>query len=205
MATMRIAIGSTLLLAADAERDFEVSMGYTQLLRAPNKRDRDSWKAKFAGYSGKDFRRRFKVSRARFEWISRKIASQVEPSEMGKYMAFVSSGSYITSDIYLGVTLRWLAGSHFLDLEDLYGVEANSVYRIIKKTIGAMDNVLKLDPFNPFDIGQCTSLASSMYERSKQTVANCIGALDGMCVRIYKPRESEVGNPLHFLNRKGFF
>ncbi len=42
MATMRISIGSTLLLVADAERDFEVSTGYTQLLKAANKkRDRD--------------------------------------------------------------------------------------------------------------------------------------------------------------------
>ena len=51
----------------------------------------------------------------------------------------------------------------------------------------------------------CKRLAENMFQRSQQTISRCIGALDGMCVRINKPRESDVDNPLHFLNRKGFF
>jgi len=203
---VRVAIGATLLVAADVEREMESEAGTFCLARAANKtRDRGAWMEKLGGYSGKDFRRRFKVTRKRFESIAEKIKTEVEPSELGKVMDFRSSGSYVISEICLAVTSRWLASSHSLDLEDIYGVEANSVFGIIRRTVESLDEVLKLDPFDPWDVIQCGALAESMFIRSKQTVAKCIGALDGMCVRIYRPREREVGNPLHFLNRKGFF
>ena len=83
----------------------------------------------------------------------------------------------------------------------MYGVEANSVFGIDKKTMGSMDTVLKFDSFDPLFIGQCTRLARPMFGRSMESVAKRIGALNDMCVRINRPRESEVGNPLHFLSR----
>ncbi len=65
--TMRVAIGETMLLAADAERHKKGHTRCVHMMRAANKkRDRETWKAGFAGYSGKDFRRRFKISKTRF-------------------------------------------------------------------------------------------------------------------------------------------
>ena len=97
---MRGALGAAMLVAADVEREMESESGTFRLMRAENKiRDRAAWKEKLGGYSGKDFRRRFKVSRKRFEYLAENIRTLVEPSEMGKVMAFRSSGSYVTSEI----------------------------------------------------------------------------------------------------------
>ncbi len=124
------------------------------------------------------------MSMMRFAWIAEKIAALDDPNEIGKHMAFVSSGSIHVGNI-LGCNVALVAGSHFLDLEDLYGVEAKIVFGIFKKTIEVLDDVLKMDPINALDIGQCARLANIIYECSKQTIANRIGAFDGICVRIY--------------------
>ena len=110
-------------------------------------------------------------------------------------MTVRSSGSYIQSGIYLAITLRWLSGSHFVDLEDLYNVEANYVFRVIIKTIHVFYKQLLLEDFDPWNILSCKRLAEKMFVRSQQTIARCIGALGGMCVRICKPRDIEVGTP----------
>ena len=201
---VRCAIGA-LLLGSASEADDE-STGPERIIRAANRhRDRETWKENSAQMSGKKFRKRFKVSRQRFSSLADLIAPHVEPDSIGKMMAEISSGSYIPSEVYLAVTLRWLSGSHFSDLEDLYGVEENGAYTVVWKTLAVLDKKLKLNDFNPWDLGQCKALAQKMYIRSKQTIAGCIGALDGMAVRIYKPRNSDAENSLHFLNRKGFF
>ena len=62
-----------------------------------------------------------------------------------------------------------------------------------------------MEKFDPWDIVNCKRLAEKIFKRSQQTISRCIGALDGMCVIINKPRDSDVDNPLHYLNRKGFF
>ena len=200
---VRCAIGA-LLLGSASEADDE-STGPERIIRAANRhRDRETWKENSAQMSGKKFRKRFKVSRQRFSSLADLIAPHVEPDSIGKMMAEISSGSYIPSEVYLAVTSRWLSGSHFSDLEDLYGVEENGAYTVVWKTLAVLDKKLKLNDFNPWDLGQCKALAQKMYIRSKQTIAGCIGALDGMAVRIYKPRNSDAENSLHFLNRKGF-
>jgi hypothetical protein len=54
-----------------------------------------------------------------------------------------------------------------------------------------------MDTFDPWNMSNCKRLAEKMFIRSQQTIPRCIGALDGMCVTITKPRESDVANPLH--------
>ena len=86
------------------------SIGPTRMTRGANKfRDRVAWKSKLDAYSGKKFRRRFKISRKIFAWIADKIAHHVEPDDWGKVMAIKSSGSFIPSGINLAITLRYLS------------------------------------------------------------------------------------------------
>jgi hypothetical protein len=95
-------------------------------------------------------------------------------------MATLSFGSYISSKIYLAIALRWLSGSRFLDLEDCYGVEENSVHGIIKQTLEVLDDVLVMDKFDPWDLLDCKWLAEKMFNRSQHTITMCIGVLDGI-------------------------
>ena len=63
-----------------------------RLLRSANEcRDRAAWKSKVATLSPKKFRRRFKVTAARFSALADLIRCDVEPDEFGQHMAVVSS------------------------------------------------------------------------------------------------------------------
>ena len=168
---VRCAIGA-LLLGSSFEADNR-STGPARVIRAANRhRDRETWKEKTSQISGKKFRKRFKVSRQRFSSLADLIAPHVEPDSIGRMMAQRSSGSYVPSEVYLAITLRWLSGSHFSDLEDLYGVEENNAYGYIWATLTVLDKKLKLCDFDPWDLRHCKDLAQKMYIRSKQTIAS---------------------------------
>eukprot|EP00951_Prasinocladus_malaysianus_P004824 scaffold34122_cov19-Prasinocladus_malaysianus.AAC.1 len=210
-----LAAGVTLFAFAAAERRKNGALSSSQLLPAAEvailfrygnrHRDREAWKQTIGRLSAKKFRKRFKVSRARFNIICNLIAEDVEPDDIGKYMAWVSSKSHISAEVHLAVTLRYLAGSNFSDVEDIYGLEESSIYKCIWKTLKALDRRLQLCDFNPWSLSTCARLAEKMWHRSKFTMAGCIGALDGMAVRICKPKASDTDNPKHYFNRKGFY
>ena len=48
-------------------------------------------------------------------------------------------------------------------------------------------------------------MAMRMHARSKGTMVGCIGAIDGMAVRIKKPSKIDVENCRNYMNRKGFY
>ena len=58
-------------------------------------RDRTAGERRLDAFSERDFRRRFKVSRDRFWKLVDLIRPHVEPDELGKHMAEVSSGSFV--------------------------------------------------------------------------------------------------------------
>ena len=96
-------------------------------------------------------------------------AQEHEYSQQGKAMAVRSSGPFIPSGIYLAITLRWLSVSHFLDLEDLYGVQGNNVFKIIWKTVEVLETHLVMETFDPWDLVNCRRFSEKMFQRSQQT------------------------------------
>ena len=108
-------------------------------------RDREWWGQQVEALSEKDFQRLYKVTRERFCLLENQIRDDVEPDEMGKYMAVVSSGSYITSRTMLAVTLRYLAGSNVHDICLIHGVSDSAFYPAVWKVVDALDRHLEVD------------------------------------------------------------
>lgn len=85
-----------------------------------NRRDRANWEARVATFSEEEFRAMYKVTRA--QWLADLVAPQILPDDTGKLMALVSSGSYVSAETALVITLRFLAGGNAMDNWTLHGV-----------------------------------------------------------------------------------
>ena len=155
-------------------------------------------------FSDKDFRRRFKVTKPTFRRLVQHLNPLLQPDELGQRMAEVSSGCPVPTECRLAATLRWLAGSNFSDAQDLFGIGLSTLYVSIWDVIYGLDTILE-KPFNPYDIEQLTNMAMRMHRRSKETIHGCIGALDGMAMRIKKPCKLDEENCRNYMNRKGFY
>ena len=89
--------------------------------------------------------------------------------------------------------------------ENNYDVGGTSVYDSIWKELYALDTIILAPNFDPTDEQAMESLARSMFVRSKQSMAGCVGALDGMAVKINRPTLRDCPNPLLYRNRKQFY
>ena len=168
------------------------------------RRPREAAMKKLFSHNPKAFKRRFKVTKPRFLRLAELIRPFVEPDESGKAMAEVSSGSYIPAELQLAVTLRWLAGANYMCQEDNYDIGGASVYHCLWRVIYALDTVIPAPKFDPTDENTMESLATSMFLRSKHSMAGCVGAIDGMAVKIQRPTLRDCPNPLLYRNRKQF-
>ena len=168
-------------------------------------RDRDWWEGQVSSFSEKHFRCFYKVTRDRFDWLADLIQKDVEPSDLGKLMAIRSSGSYVNSRAMLAMTMRFLAGGSVHDICLVHGVADSTFYECIWKVMDSLDSHLELDGIDPSDVESLRRLERCMFDRSKETVEGCIGAIDGMAVRIGRPKASDTSVPSYYFNRKGFY
>ena len=92
-----------------------------------------------------------------------------------------------------------------MDLEDLFGVETSSVYKCcIWPVVYALDDLLDVH-FDPHDVEELDRLSQGMYIRIKQIMPWCIGAVDGMAMKIERPSKACVLNPAAYRSQKRFF
>ena len=167
-------------------------------------RDRTEAQQRLHNYSDREFVRRFKVSKQRFWKLVDLLRPHVEPDDLGKQMAEVSSGGFVPAECQLAATLRYLSGACKMDQEDLFGIAHTTFYASLWKVIYALDAILTKS-FDPYDVEELTRLAADMYDRSGRTVKGCIGALDGMALEIKKPVKMDEENRSNYMNRKGFY
>jgi DDE superfamily endonuclease len=106
--------------------------------------------------------------------------------------------------VCLSMTLRWLAGGSYLDICLWHDVSVSTFYHVVDKMIFDLDSILKIEfPFNSSDYVASTSRGFSRSNRSPLT--GCIGAVDGIAIKIQEPSRGSVPNPSTYFNRKGFF
>jgi hypothetical protein len=75
-----------------------------------------------------EFSQMYRMSRTLFYGLLEKIKDKLEPSERGKINAINSSGSYISAETKLAVTIRWLAGGIHQDICDLFGLSTQNFF-----------------------------------------------------------------------------
>ena len=91
--------------------------------------------------------------------------------------------------------LRWLAGGSYLDITDISGVSCASFYRIVHKTLAAIEAEPSLAIRWPKGNAEVNQIVAGFTGISDDGVIdNCGGVLDGYLARIRVPVKSVVGN-----------
>ena len=152
----------------------------------------------------KPYLRRYKVSPRTFDLIANKIRHIVEAENISQSKRGNNGEPPILAELQLSICLRYLAGSHFLDLEDMHGVSTASVYNSIHRVAAAIckeyGHVINL-PLD--DIDELKKIAQEFESVSDGALVGCIGAVDGIALSVEKldPNE-EVENPMDYWNFK---
>lgn len=110
----------------------------------------------------------------------------------------------VPAEIRLAINLRILAGGSYVDLMLAYRVQETTIRRIFRDTCRALTCRLRLKGF-PKAIQRLRAIARGFQTSCKSTnpLPGCVGAVDGICIKIKKPKTHE--NPALFYCRKGFY
>jgi DDE superfamily endonuclease len=104
----------------------------------------------------------------------------------------------------LSVTLRWLAGGSYLDISLSHHIAISSFYHAVDKMIYELNRVLVIRfPYD--DIDYLEKVSTGFRRQGRSPLSGCVGALDGLAIKILEPARGSVANPSTYFNRKGFF
>ena len=137
------------------------------------------------------------MSRASFDKLLQYPVIKEELAVNGK-MANMRGGPIIP-ELCMYCTLRWLAGGSYLDICDISGVSTSSFYRVIWKTIVALNKCPELAIEFPKTLDDCQRAAAgfeTISERDPSTgecaIKCCVGVVDGYLLRTVTPSKTEV-------------
>ena len=172
-----------------------------------------SWSELLGGITDRVFRRKYRMSKGQFELLCQRIREKVgdENFRPGENQANCMCG-----EIRLAIGLRLLAGGSYLDLIGrAYGVESpQSVYNYFHKVVewinktfdfplvGLLKGLRRKDKRA---IQRLKGMSAEFASDSDFCFTGCIGALDGLAVRIGCPTKAEMPDPTCFFCRKNFF
>jgi hypothetical protein len=110
-----------------------------------------------------------------------------------------SNDGHIYPELVMAVGLRWLGGGNQPDIRDWSGMSSTSFYRIRNLFLDAVITAEALAIRWPESIVELRALAAGFQAKSSnQVFTHCVGAMDGMLVKIFQPRG--VPNPRSFFS-----
>ncbi len=122
-----------------------------------------------------------------------------------------STGTIISGEVKLALTLHMLAGGSYLDLSLLYDMGSSTAnhifYQVIKDWI-LDNNLVKISAAKYIqDEKQMEDVALQYTRSSNGIICGCIGAIDGWIVKIARPtrKRDQVSNPSTYYSQKGYF
>ena len=168
--------------------------------RAANKhRNTQEALARHQDYSDSEFRRRYRMSRERFNRIAEIIRPQVEPmTAVAIARAIASSGSVVKAELRLGGALRVLSGGSYLDAADLHAVHDKSFNQTtlwpVCRAIASSKHP-DLDNIHfPFDDEmQLRRHEATFKKQAGHLFPGTVAAGDGCGLCIEQPSDEEVG------------
>jgi hypothetical protein len=93
--------------------------------------------------------------------------------------------------VCVSMTLKWLAGGRFLYICLWHKVSLSPFYQVADKVIFDLDSILKIE--FPFTSADYVASASRGFSRSNRSpLTGCIGAIDGIAIRIQESRRGSV-------------
>jgi hypothetical protein len=171
--------------------------------RSPSKRrHRTSFKNAHRYLNDSEFSRTFRMPRQAFNDLLNIIEVDLIRDAV---QAARSSGGVIEPAVRLGITLRILSGSSYLDLMMLFRIGRSTVFVVFHSTIDAINRHLSMPGIPLGDVSRLRGLAMgfSSSRACSSPLYGCVGALDGISIEIMKPLDKYV--PRNFFCRKGMY
>ena len=161
-------------------------------------RDRLKWEQRVGELTDAEFRRIFWMSRESFGVILSRVRERIKKDER---RALNGACGVVPPELRLAMMLRFLAGASYLDIGWVYGVHRSTLYAVIWETIEVINETLSL-VFDASDETQMISLADGFMKRGRvgSHLYGCVGALDGICVKIARPSRSSCKNSMDYCN-----
>ena len=107
----------------------------------------------------------------------------------------------IFPELVLAMSLRWLAGGSYIDIKDKYGMSKSSVYRLRDMFLDAVIDCKALQIRFPTTEAEICDAARRFQSRSSEEVMRgCIGAIDGILIKIKQPTLKETRNLCAFFS-----
>jgi hypothetical protein len=187
MATLLIRLYARRVVKRACDRALQITLPLRSRIIAFNTLD--------ASLSERRFKRTFRISRATFQKLCETVSSHREEAGCG--------WSRFTIETRVSMTLRYFAGGSCIDVAMAYSVSVSTLYYIIEATVSDINNCSKLQfPWN--DCGRLERISEG-FTRGRSPLHGCVGALDGIAIKIVDPSSSDVDNPVTYYNRKWSF
>ena len=192
-----------------------------------NKKTRKNWTEEQARFNNRMFYRLFRMSRPCFNKLCTNIENSIGPKNFRseRYLFDMEakqehssaersreghSSSFVSGEMKLAITLRFLAGSSYLDLFLWSGISPKYIIFIARNVMRdwiCNDEVIDIDFYNHVlrNSERMDEIATDFGWHSRGTFAGIIGALDGWLVCVKCPKLNEVENPGKYCSCKGFF
>ena len=171
---------------------------------AKRKFPRLDWRALAESFlTPKEFRRFYKLDYDNFRTVLRRLVPH-----MAKVLPKSSQDQAVLYELELAVTLRWLAGGNYMDIYLLHGISESSFWRAIHAVVHAL-----LIEYGESELGEAkftdperlAEIELTFDRATAGLIRGCVGAIDGMAVKIKRPGKNECENPVSYFSRKGFY
>jgi hypothetical protein len=153
-----------------------------------------SFEAHSALLSDRRFKRMYRLSRHDFCGITDLVVAN--------RIACGSPKVRVPVESRLSMTLRYLAGGSYLDIAISHCVSISTFYFVVDEMLVDLDESLSIK--FPFRSAEWLERSSIGFSRDRSPLRGCVGALDGIAIKIYEPSAADAANPSTYYNRKGF-
>jgi hypothetical protein len=165
------------------------------------RRVRMVWEDRIASLTTNEFKRTYRMSLEVFNFVLERIRHRLTGKAAKK--ARKDTHGPVPPELLLSMALRFLAGGSYLDIYQMHGVGQSTMFHAIPMVCHAIATEFPLE--FPIDDEDALSEIASQFDKVGQgLLTRCVGALDGIALKIKRPSMNDVGNPKQFFNRKGF-
>ena len=169
---------------------------------------RDHFMTKFQSLDATLFRALFRMSRFAYEtlrtmlgpWLQPKLAQKNIDARKG------SNRQPLTIDEIICISLRIFGGAAYVDAAWGFNVSVSSVYfnffRFIRALVRSNAGII----YFPTTASELQAASNQMDQigTRHEALHGCVGAIDGIAIRIRQPLRTECSSPISYRNRKGF-
>jgi hypothetical protein len=161
------------------------------------------WEKQMAFLTSREFTRFYKLDKRNFPNVLKRLVGHMEKARpRGEHV------NGVRYELELACTLRWLAGGNYMDIHHMHGISEAAFWCGLHATIYALlaeYGASELGDSKFKDPDKLSEMEKTFRQHNEGLLKGCVGAIDGMAVKICRPTDSECANPMSYYSRKGFF